>query len=96
MEWRRTSRNWLKAIIMPVHKKGNIKHCENYRRINLLNSSCKIYTNIFKNNLHTCYKNEVGEEQIKFIIYIGTKLFKYRHTYMNRIQSINIMFIKGL
>jgi hypothetical protein len=22
--------SWLKAITIPVHKKGNIKHCENY------------------------------------------------------------------
>jgi len=25
--------NWLKAITISVHKKGNIKHCENYRGI---------------------------------------------------------------
>jgi hypothetical protein len=35
--------SWLKAIIIPVLKKGNIKHCENYIGINLLNSSCNIY-----------------------------------------------------
>jgi hypothetical protein len=29
---------WLKAVIIPAHKKGNIKHCENYRGINSMNS----------------------------------------------------------
>jgi hypothetical protein len=30
--------SWQKAIIIPLQKKGNIKDCEYYRGINLLNS----------------------------------------------------------
>jgi hypothetical protein len=55
-----------KIIVISVHKKGNIKIYENYRRINLLNSSYKIYTNIIKNKFYTCYKNKLGEEQNRF------------------------------
>jgi len=70
----------LKAIILPVHKKGNIKCCENYTGINSLNSGCKIYTNIIKNKLYTYYRNKVGEKQYRFIIYtIKTKDFLNRH-----------------
>jgi hypothetical protein len=67
--------SWLKAIIIPVHKKGNIKHCENHRGINLLNSGCKLYTNI-KNKLYTYYKNITGEEQNRFTVHIiKTRVF---------------------
>jgi hypothetical protein len=58
--------SWLKAIIIPIHKKGNIKHCKNYRGINLLNSDYKIYTNIITNKLYTYYKNELCNEQNGF------------------------------
>jgi len=37
--------SWQKAIIIPDHKKGNIKDCENYTGINFLNSGYKIYVN---------------------------------------------------
>jgi len=49
-----------------VHRKGNNKDCENYRGINLLNSGYKIYANIIKNKLYTCYINKLGEEQNGF------------------------------
>jgi hypothetical protein len=62
---KRTSKGWLKAIIIPVHTKGNIKH-ENYR------GGCKINTNIIKNKLYTYYKNKL-DEQNRFIIYIYNK-----------------------
>jgi hypothetical protein len=34
--------SWQKAIIILVHRKGNVKDCENYGRINVLNSGYKI------------------------------------------------------
>jgi hypothetical protein len=37
----------------PEGWKGNIKECENYTGIHLLNSSYKIYANIIKNKLCT-------------------------------------------
>jgi hypothetical protein len=33
--------SWQKALIVPLHKKGDIKKCENYRGISLLNSGKK-------------------------------------------------------
>jgi hypothetical protein len=41
----------IKAVVIPLHKK-DIKHCENYREMKLLNSGCKVYTNIIKNKLY--------------------------------------------
>jgi len=64
---KRTSKGWLKAIIIPVHKNGNIKHCKNYRGIILFNSGHKLYTNINKNKPYTYDKNKVDEEWNRFI-----------------------------
>jgi sorting nexin-29 len=58
--------SWQKAIIVPLHKKGDIKKCENYRGISLLNSGYKIYANIIKNKLYEYYKGKLGEEQNGF------------------------------
>jgi hypothetical protein len=67
--------NWLKTIIIPVQKRENIKHCENYRRINLVNSDCKIYTNIIKINCTLIRKNKLGLEENRFVIYAIKKVF---------------------
>jgi hypothetical protein len=63
MGWRRIPRKLGKTVIIS-HKKGNIKYCEKYGSINLLNSGYKIYANIYK--LYTYYKNKVHEEQNGF------------------------------
>jgi hypothetical protein len=49
-----------------LHKKGDIKKCENYRGISLLNSGYKIYANIIKNKLYEYYKGKLGEKQNGF------------------------------
>jgi sorting nexin-29 len=60
--------SWQKAITVPLHtrKKRDIKKCENYRRISLLNSGYKIYVNIIQNKLYEYYKRKLGEEQNGF------------------------------
>jgi hypothetical protein len=58
--------SWKKALIVPLHKKGDTKKCENYRGISLLNSGYKIYGNIIKNKLYVYYKGKLGEEQNGF------------------------------
>jgi hypothetical protein len=51
--------SWQKAIIVPLHKKGDIKKCENYRGISLLNSGYKIYAHIIKNKLYEYYNGNL-------------------------------------
>jgi hypothetical protein len=51
---------------VPLHKKGNIKTCENYRGINLLNSGYKMYAKIIKNKLYGYYKGKSGKDQNGF------------------------------
>jgi hypothetical protein len=54
--------SWQKAIIIPAHKKGNTRDCENYGGINLLNSGYKICVNIIKNRLYTYYRSKLVEK----------------------------------
>jgi hypothetical protein len=35
--------SWQKSLVIPLHKKGDLKKCENYRGISLLNSGYKNY-----------------------------------------------------
>jgi hypothetical protein len=51
--------NWQNVIIIPVHKKGNIRDCENYS-ITLFNSGYKSHANLIKNKFYTYYQNKPG------------------------------------
>jgi hypothetical protein len=57
--------NWQKAIVIPIHKKGDVKNQENYRGNSLLNSGYKIYASIITSKLTEHY-NKIGEEQNRF------------------------------
>jgi hypothetical protein len=58
--------SWQKAIVIPIHKRGDINKQENYRGISLLNSGYKIYASIIKSKLTEHYYNKIGEEQNGF------------------------------
>jgi hypothetical protein len=53
--------SWQKALVVQLYKKGDIKKCEKYRGVSLLNSGYKIYANIIKNKLYEKYKGKLGE-----------------------------------
>ena len=42
---------WKESIIVPIHKKGDKKDCNNYRGISLLPTTCKILSNILLSRL---------------------------------------------
>ena len=42
---------WTKAIIIPLHKKGDINNPDNYRGISLLSVISKVYTHIINNRI---------------------------------------------
>ncbi|WP_419639471.1 hypothetical protein, partial [Thiolapillus sp.] len=44
---------WAKAIIIPIHKKGNIHSVDNYRGVSLLSIISKCYTSILNTRLYT-------------------------------------------
>lgn len=59
---------WRISIICPVHKKGDIMECENYRRISLLNTSYKLLSNILLTRINPYIKEIIGEYQAGFML----------------------------
>ena len=58
--------DWGKAIIVPLHKKGDRTECSNYRAISLLSVPGKVYTKILQQRLKRYVEEVVGEEQAGF------------------------------
>ena len=55
--------DWTKAVIVPIHKKGNKMICSNYRGISLLSIPCKVYTRILDGRVRRITENKVMEVQ---------------------------------
>ena len=59
---------WARPIIIPIHKKGDINVCDNFRPISLISLLSKVYTNILNRRL-TLFADALGlllEEQAGF------------------------------
>lgn len=51
---------WIEGVIVPVHKKGDTKHGENYRGIFLVSCFSKLFTTILNKRIETfCENNNV-------------------------------------
>jgi len=59
---------WRISIICPVHKKGDIMECENYRGISLLNTSYKLLSNILLTRINPYIKEIIGDYQAGFML----------------------------
>nr|CAH7760928.1 unnamed protein product [Callosobruchus chinensis] len=55
--------DWQNAIICPVHKKGDLTYCTNYRGIALLDVAYKILALILREKLNRYSDNKIGEYQ---------------------------------
>ena len=53
--------DWGKAIVCPIHKKGEKCMCENYRGISLLSHASKIYERILEKRLRQTVETVLGE-----------------------------------
>ena len=60
--------SWTKAVIFPLHKKGNPRRVDNYRGISLLNIISKLYSTVINNRLSQfCKEHEsIPEAQAGF------------------------------
>jgi hypothetical protein len=60
--------DWSKAIVVPIHKKGNTEQTDNYRGISLINTVSKCYSNILNKRLYTWLEenNKITENQAGF------------------------------
>ena len=63
------SQDWAKAIIIPIHKKGNIKQVDNYRGVFLFSVVSKCYTAILNAMLYSWLKdnNVITKSQLDFL-----------------------------
>ena len=57
---------WNKAIIVPIHKKGDKKDCNNYRGISLLPAAYKIFSAFLASRLNIYAEKLIGEYQTGF------------------------------
>lgn len=57
---------WKRSIIHPLHKKGNILECSNYRGISLLQCAYKVLSNIIYRKLLPFAEREIGKYQAGF------------------------------
>ena len=66
--WRteQVPRTWQKAVIVPIHKKGDNQNCKNYRGISLLSITGKVFMKIIQSRLQRHYEQTGREEQAGF------------------------------
>jgi len=57
---------WNVSIICPIHKKGDIMECSNYRGVSLLNTAYKILSNILFARIAPFAGNIIGNYQCGF------------------------------
>src|SRR6218665_2180707 len=59
-------KDWGKAIIVPLHKKGDRTVCSNYRAIRLLSVPGKVYTKVLQQRLKRYVEESMSKEQAGF------------------------------
>jgi len=62
----RLPEDWNKAIIIPLHKKGDKLECKNYREIALLNTVYKVFARILLKRLQPIAEECIGDYQCGF------------------------------
>ena len=66
MRQRTTPKEWNNAIIILLHKKGDVKDINNYRPISLLSHMCKLFTKVIKNRIEKQLDINQAREQAGF------------------------------
>ena len=59
-------KDWEIGIIVPIHKKGDTKDCNNYRGLTLLSTVLKIYERILENRLQKQIDHTISDAQSGF------------------------------
>lgn len=63
---RRTPRDWQTGIIAPIHKKGDVRECGNFRGISLLSIPGKIYARVIEQRIRERIEGKLEEVQCGF------------------------------
>jgi len=57
---------WTQSLIIPLSKKGNLRQCQNYKTISLINLASKIMLKVILNRLKKEAEEHLAEEQTGF------------------------------
>jgi hypothetical protein len=85
--------DWQVGIIVPIHKKGDIRDCNNYRGITLLSTALKTYERILENKLKRYIEPTLDEAQSGFRK--GRSVHDHIFTVKQVIQKLLISKSKG-
>jgi hypothetical protein len=55
--------SWVKSLICPIHKKGDVQNCENFRGISLVNVAFKVLTMVLYGRLKPYANQIIGQYQ---------------------------------
>ena len=58
--------SWVEALICPMHKKGNVQNCENFRGISLVNIAYKVLSIVLYGRLKPQVNQIIGQYQCGF------------------------------
>jgi hypothetical protein len=61
------SEEWKESITVPIYKKGDKTHCNNYTGISLLSTTYKISSNILLSRRTPCAEESIGGRQYGFL-----------------------------
>ena len=61
-----TPKEWRRAIIIPVHKKGSRSVCKNYRGISLLSVPGNVLGKNLNDRMRSINEGKISEEQVRF------------------------------
>ena len=59
-------RDWRRAVVVPIHKRGSKKLCKKYRGISLLSVPGKVFASILNHRVCTVTEDKIMEEQAGF------------------------------
>ena len=65
-EERRVPKEWVDSILIPIPKKGNLRSCDNWRGISLLEVMGKVVARIIQGKLQKLAERELPESQCDF------------------------------
>lgn len=65
--------DWVHSAILPLHKKGSMRNCSNYRTIALISHASKVLLNILNARLRAFLDWQIPQEQAGFVKERGTR-----------------------
>ena len=65
-EEERVPENWVKQLTIPLHKKGSVQDCDNYRGIALLSVPGKVFCRVIQRRLAKRAEQMLRENQCGF------------------------------